>query len=90
VDQLLELQESLLADLEEKVGVLPVYDNDGVVIANLKAVELVFPESQGVNISSLDVPFSVKYEVTYTRIKPVDPPPVTYVGTGITTTLGET
>ena len=87
LDQLIEKQEALLNDLEEKVGVLPVYGDSGTVVASLKAVDLVFPESQGVNISSLDVPFSIKYEVTYARTKPVEPPPATYVGTRVTTEL---
>jgi len=87
VDQLIDLQESLLGDLEEKVGVLPVYGNEGAVIAYLKAVELIFPESQGINITSLDVAFHITYEATYSRTKPVDPPPATFVGTRVKLTF---
>lgn len=72
------LQELLLKDLEEKVGVLPIYDN-GQPIANLKAVEIEFKEGD-----SLDIPFNIVYEVTYSRTKPEAPPPATLVGTKIT------
>jgi len=84
LDQLLTYQEALLGDLEEKVGVLPVYAADGTVAANLKAVELDFTDNQGQAISSLDVPFSIKYEVTYGRVRPAEPPPATTVTTKIT------
>ncbi len=84
LDQLLVFQENLLGDLEERVGVLPIYA-DGTVIANLKAVELVFTDNQGQSISSLDVPFGIKYEVTYGRTRPIVPPPATTVTTRVDT-----
>jgi len=80
LDQLLTMQEDLLGDLEEKVGVLPVYATDGTVAASLKAVEIAFPSNQ---VASLDVPFNISYEVTYGRTRPIEPPPATTVVTKI-------
>ena len=79
LDQLNDLENLLLADLEERVGVLPVFAG-GLAIGHLKAVEIEFSNSE-----TLDVPFTVKYEVTYGRVMPDEAPPATYVGNKITT-----
>ena len=75
------LQEKLITDLEERVGVLPIYD-DGAVIAHLKAVVIEFKETDG-----LDIPFNISYEATYSRKRPEEAPPATYVGTRITSSI---
>lgn len=70
--QLLEYQDRLHTDLEERNGILPIYDKEGpagVVIGHMKAADLEFTESP-----VLDVPFSIRYEVTYTRTRPPAPP----------------
>lgn len=72
------IQEQLIKDIEEKVGLLPIMDN-GVQVALLKAVTIEFSESD-----SLDIPFSITYEVTYSRTRPAEPPAATTVVTKIT------
>lgn len=79
MDQLDKIEEDLLADLEEKVGILPINDTNGNRVAWLKDVTIEFRNSE-----TLDVPFTVTYESTYARTKPQVPPPATYVGTKIT------
>lgn len=74
LDHALKVQEQLTKDIEEKVGVIPIME-DGKQIGLLKAVTIDFTES-----NSLDINFSVSYEVTYGRTKPVEPPAATYVG----------
>jgi hypothetical protein len=77
LDQLLDYQARLQLDLEEKQGVLPVYDQEGaagVQIGTIKAAVIEFGESE-----SLDVPFTLTYEATYTRTKPTPPPAATKV-----------
>lgn len=78
-DQAAELQDSLLYDLEEKYGVLDVYEGSQVV-ARLKAVEIEFSSSE-----NLDIPFSITYQATYGRTRPEAVPAATYVGNKITT-----
>lgn len=82
LDELNEVQDKLLTDLEDKTGVLPYYDSNGNRVGWLKAVEIEFTNSEG-----LDVPFIIRYEATYSRTKPADPPAATYVGTKVTTQL---
>jgi hypothetical protein len=79
--QLDTIEEALLGDLEEKVGVLSITDAAGNLLGRLKQVEIAFQNSE-----TLDVPFTIKYEVTYGRTRPVAPPPATFVGNKITTT----
>jgi hypothetical protein len=74
LDQLTDYQEKLLGDLEEKVGVLPVFDSTGVKVADLKNVELEFNRSE-----SLDVPFIIRYEIAYARTRPAAAPNATTV-----------
>lgn len=85
-DQAAALQYMLLSDLEERVGVLPIYgpnpeDPNGpaVEIAVMKAAQLRFNTSE-----NLDVPFTLEYETTYSRQQPDAAPAATYVGTRIT------
>jgi hypothetical protein len=73
-DHLAEIQEQLFVDLENRYNVLEIEGNF------LKAIVLDFEDIDG-----LDVPFSITYEATYTRIIPEAAPPATFVGTKITT-----
>jgi hypothetical protein len=85
-DQAGVLEENLLAGIEERYGVLGVFEAVGSTqqIALLKNVTIVFSNSD-----SLDVPFTVTYEATYTRKRPVEPPHATRVGNKITTPLSD-
>ena len=74
LEQLLEYQELLIADLEERVGRLPVYAG-AVEAAKLKEVVLEFMEGE-----TLDAAFKLRYEATYTRVKPDPAPKATKVG----------
>jgi len=75
LDESLSAQETLTKDLANKYGVLPI-KVDGVQVGLLKEAQIEFTNSE-----SLDVPFSVSYEVTYGRTRPVVPPPATVVTT---------
>lgn len=81
LDQLADLQDKLQHDLEEKVGLLYVYDSNGAPVTRLKNVEVVFNRSE-----SLDVPFIITYEATYGRTKPTPAPAATKVANKITGT----
>lgn len=84
LEQAAEIQETLLSDLEEKLGVLPVYEKTAqgqeVIATKLKQVTVKFVESENLNI-----PIQVEYEVTYGRIKPAAAPQAVVVGNRITT-----
>jgi len=81
VEQANDLQEKLLADLEEKVGVLPIYGPDKVtVIGRLKQVEIEFDQSE-----KLDIPVRITYEVAYSRTRPDPVPAATTVTNTVTT-----
>jgi hypothetical protein len=73
LDEVLDVQEKLSADLESVGNVLPVY-NAGVFAGYLKAVTLEFTE--GVD---LDVKFNVAYEVAHGNTRPQEAPPATKV-----------
>lgn len=73
-DEAARLQQQLTIDLEERVGVLPIYEN-GNQVALLKAVEITFKNSQ-----DLDIPIIVTYEATYTRKRPEAAPAASFVG----------
>lgn len=79
LEDTLRIQELLINDLEEKVGVLPIMDG-AELIGRLKEVTIDFTESE-----NLDVPFSISYEVTYGRTKPTEPPAATTVSTKVIT-----
>lgn len=70
VDEADQCQEALIQDLEERVNVLPIYGDDQQPIPGiyLKAAVINFGQGDG-----LDIPFTISYEATYTRTKPVDP-----------------
>lgn len=74
-DEAARIQQQLSLDLEEKVGVLPIYEA-GNQVALLKAVEITFKNSQ-----DLDIPIIVTYEATYSRQRPDVAPPASFVGT---------
>lgn len=86
LDKLTEYQASLTLDLEERLGTLQVFDNDtagGVVIGHLKKAAIRFENSE-----TLDVPFNIRYEVSYGRNRGTIPGPAVTVTTKtkITTT----
>ncbi|MEG1083977.1 MAG: hypothetical protein RSE04_06005 [Hydrogenoanaerobacterium sp.] len=78
VDEILRLQNTLVQDLENKTGLLEVKDA-GVSVGYMKAVELTFNQTEG-----LDVPFTLSYEVSYSRTKPTPTPAPKYVYTKVT------
>lgn len=67
-NEVVDIQEKLTFDLEERVGTLEVKQN-GVVVGKLKNCKINFRESDG-----LRVPFDIEYEVTYGRVKPTPLP----------------
>lgn len=85
--EIVAYQDKLLSALEEAVGSIPVFglvpDGQGGqkegVIASLTDGEIAFDSAK-----ALDVPFSLTYYVTYTRVRPPDPPPARMVGNKIT------
>lgn len=73
-----DLQDALISDLEERVGVLPIYrrqDGVDVQVAILKQATIEFDPAE-----TLEIPFKITYEATYTRTKPEPYPQATYVG----------
>lgn len=85
-DQAADLQDKLLGGIEERYGVLPVYESDQAdadKIAKLKAVTIDFGNSE-----TLDIPITVTYEATYGRTKPEALPTATKVTTKTTTQYG--
>lgn len=84
LDETLRLQETLLSDMEDRTGLLEVLDTDKKHLAWLKEVELTFQDTEG-----LDVPFTLKYEVTYGRKKPTDPPSPLKVTTKVAVGIGK-
>lgn len=77
LEDALRIQELLIIDLEEKVGLLPIMDGDNL-IGRLKEIKIEFTDSE-----DLDIPFSISYEVTYGRTRPTEPPAATTVSTRI-------
>lgn len=75
IDQLAAVQDTLMSDLEERVGVLPLYGgSNGGVVTILKRCEITFNTAENLNI-----PFNVVYEVTYARVRPAPAPHATSV-----------
>lgn len=85
LDETLRLQDTLVTDLEDRTGLLEVLDENKKHLAWLKEVEITFQDTEG-----LDVPFTLKYEVTYGRKKPIDPPSPIKVTTKVSVGLGKT
>jgi len=85
-NQAATIQDLLLDSIEQKYGVLPVFDEVGsdVQIALIKNVTIDFGNSE-----SMDIPITVTYEATYGRVRPVLPPPATKVVNRITSPIGE-
>lgn len=82
VEEAHEVQENLIKDLEEKVGVLPIYGDDQKPLTGiyLKAVVIDFDEGE-----QLDIPFTISYEATYSRTKPAEAPNATTVSSRLAT-----
>lgn len=75
LDELLEIQEKLEIDLEERYGTLEIKEG-AETVGKLKAVKINFQEADG-----LVVPFNIEYEVTYSRTKPTEAPNATKIVT---------
>lgn len=73
------LQEQLIRSLENECGVLPVTDKDSR-IGWIKNALFEFNDAS----DSLDVPFTLSYEVAYARTRPEAPPAPRVVGTKVT------
>ncbi|WP_238189901.1 hypothetical protein [Paenibacillus sp. L3-i20] len=65
----MDYQARLQLDLEDRDGLLNVYGEGGAIIGRLKEVAVHFETNE-----ALDVPFSLEYEATYSRSRPVAPP----------------
>ena len=82
----MSLQDKLFSSLEEAMGRIPVYGlvDDGRggqqegIIAWLFDARLEFQTAAG-----LDIPFTLTYYVSYTRTRPINPPPASFVGTRV-------
>lgn len=79
VDEALDIQNRLVVDLEDRCGTIPILDATGAQAGYIKAAQLVFNETEG-----LDVPFTLSYEVSYSRKRPEAIPPPKYVYTKVT------
>ena len=77
LDETLDVQEKLAKSVEELNNTLHIIDGVNVIGA-LKNVRIEFNDSE-----SLDVPFSVVYEVTYSKLRPQEAPSAATVGTRI-------
>ncbi len=75
IDQLADVQDKLITDLEERTGVLPIYDAAGLVVSLLKRCDLTFE-----NAENLNIPFNLVYEATYARVRPPEAPNAVFVG----------
>lgn len=84
LDEVLKLQNLLTEDLENRCGLLDVVGADGIVVGFLKAAEIKFTETEG-----LDVPFTFSYEASYSRTKPKAIPPPNYVYTKVVSSFDE-
>jgi len=78
VDEALRLQNHLIEDLENRCGILNVYNVDGDLVGYIKAAEISFKDTEG-----LDIPFTFAYEASYSRTKPAPIPPPRYVATKV-------
>lgn len=79
VDEVLRLQNVLTSDLEDRCGVISVLDSAKEQVGFIKSASLVFNETEG-----LDVPFTLSYEVSYSRKRPEAVPPPKYIYTKVT------
>lgn len=78
LDEVLQLQNRLTEDLENRLGTLDVLDANGNTVGFIKSAEITFNQTEG-----LDVPFTFSYEVTYSRKRPDAIPSATYVYTKV-------
>ena len=79
VDECIALQEKLIQGLEDVCGVLPVNDATGERVGWIKEAVFEFNDAS----DSLDVPFTLVYEVAYARKRPEAPPAPSVVGTKV-------
>lgn len=82
LDQLIEYQDKLIQDMENRFGVIPIVENS-LTISKLREAEITFD-----NGASLEVAFNIKYEVTYGRTRPTPPPAPAVVTNTVTTSHG--
>lgn len=74
------LQELLIQRLEDTCGVLPLTDDKGNRIGWIKNAVFEFNDAS----DSLDISFTLSYEVAYERARPTEPPAPRYVSTRVT------
>ena len=70
----------LIQRLEDTCGVLPLTDDKGNRIGWIKNAVFEFNDAS----DSLDISFTLSYEVAYERARPTEPPAPRYVGTRVT------
>ena len=80
VTQSITLQEAIASNLENLCGVLPILDEKGDRVGWIKNAVAEFNDASG----ELEIPFTISYEVSYTRTRPEAPPPPRVVGTRVT------
>ncbi|NIK67933.1 hypothetical protein [Paenibacillus sp. BK720] len=81
--QLLNYQDTLEKDLEEKMGRLPVYEQEGPgakIVGQLQNVQIIIDNTD----QTLDVQIRVTYEATYSRNRDTAPPPTEVFTTVVT------
>lgn len=72
------LQELLIQNLEDICGIIPITDT-GTRVGWIKNAAFEFNDAS----ESLDIPFTLSYEVAYERKRPTEPPAPRYVGTKV-------
>lgn len=80
ITECIKLQETLICGLEDLCGVLPVLDNNGNRVGWIRDAVLEFNDAS----DTLEIPFTLSYEVTYARKKPEAPPAPRVIGTKVT------
>lgn len=86
LDQLYTIQEKLIQALEERVGILPVYETreaDSERVGLLKDVKVEFDRGE-----KLDTLIRVTYEATYHRVRPERAPAANVVSNKLTSKGG--
>lgn len=80
VTECIRLQELLTFGLENLCGVLRVIDDNGNRIGWIRDAVFEFNDAS----DTLDIPFTLSYEVSYARQKPEAPPTPRVIGTKVT------
>lgn len=83
LDEAADIQEKLIKSLEDNYNIIQVNGDSAQPIGKLKAVAIEFE-----NTDTIDIPFTITYEVTYGRTKPAAPPPASTVKNTIHLKIG--